>query len=378
MRENYKNVKVVMVSNWLSPHLYDMAKNFYDVLGDNFKFISCFGPTKFKKQIANHEDEIFVIKFYCNKSKESEIINLINDADICLIGSFNKKLLISRNKPSFFMAEHIFKNTFYKINPFNLLRLFHLHKIYRFLNDTNSFLLCNSAFSKKQFNLAHLFRGRTLKFGYFPRALVAEDVDKSFPKNKNDVLTFLWSGRFVSWKHPEYIFHTAKILNKKRVNYKIKFVCPKSKQRDAFLLKHAKQIVAYNIEILDFLPNNQLLDLMSKSHIYLFTSDNGEGFGAVLYEAMSAKCCCIANVKAGATNLLLENGRSGFVYKTKRQFNKQICKILDDYQQIEDTAVEAKKFVDEKYNYKIAVKNILDFHLSGYQSNYVDEPMSRI
>ncbi len=378
MKKEYKNLKVVMMSNWLSPHQYEIAKTFHDYLGDNFKFISCFGPTKFKKQIANYEDETFVIKFYRDNSKKEEIIRLVNDADICLVGSFDRELLIHRNKPSFFMAEHVFKDRHYKINPINLLRLIHLHKIYNFLDDTNSFLLCNSAFSKKQFNLARLFKDRTLKFGYFPRGLVGEDVDKRFPKNKNDVLTLLWSGRFVGWKHPEYIFYAAKILNEKRVNYAIRFVCPKNEQRDAFLLRHAKEIASYNIEILDFLPNNDLLDLMSKSHIYLFTSDNGEGFGAVLYEAMSAKCCCIGNVRAGAANLLLKNGENGFVYKTKRQFKKQIYKILNNYQQIEDNAVEAKKFIDEKYNYRVAVKNILDFYLSGYQSNYVDEPMSKI
>ena len=55
-------------------------------------------------------------------------------------------------------------------------------------------------------------------------------------------------------------------------------------------------------------------DEMESAHIFLFTSNYLEGWGAVLNEAMGAGCGVIASAEAGATPFLIDDGMNGLAY----------------------------------------------------------------
>ena len=53
---------------------------------------------------------------------------------------------------------------------------------------------------------------------------------------------------------------------------------------------------------------------MEQSQIFLFTSDYGEGWGAVLNESMNSGCAVIASCAAGSTPYLIRHGENGLSY----------------------------------------------------------------
>ena len=56
---------------------------------------------------------------------------------------------------------------------------------------------------------------------------------------------------------------------------------------------------------------------MRQHHIFLFTSDRNEGWGAVLNEAMSNGCAVIASDAIGSVPFLIRDGYNGLKFKNK-------------------------------------------------------------
>ena len=54
---------------------------------------------------------------------------------------------------------------------------------------------------------------------------------------------------------------------------------------------------------------------MEKSEIFFFTSDRGEGWGAVLNESMNSACAVVASHAIGSVPFLIDNGENGLIYK---------------------------------------------------------------
>ena len=55
---------------------------------------------------------------------------------------------------------------------------------------------------------------------------------------------------------------------------------------------------------------------MEKADIYVCTSNKLEGWGAVIYEGLSAGCATIATSAAGATPFLIKDGETGYAYRS--------------------------------------------------------------
>ena len=54
--------------------------------------------------------------------------------------------------------------------------------------------------------------------------------------------------------------------------------------------------------------------VMEQAHIFLFTSNYLEGWGAVVNEAMNSGCAVVASGEAGAVPFLIRDGENGLVY----------------------------------------------------------------
>lgn len=62
-------------------------------------------------------------------------------------------------------------------------------------------------------------------------------------------------------------------------------------------------------------PIKQVRTLMRESDVVVLTSDGGEGWGAVVNEAMAEGCCVIGTYEAGSSATLIEHGVNGFLYR---------------------------------------------------------------
>src|SRR5699024_3990579 len=76
----------------------------------------------------------------------------------------------------------------------------------------------------------------------------------------------------------------------------------------------AKLNLQTRVHLLGVMPNQQVIEKMREYHIFCFTSDKHEGWGAVLNEAMSAGCCPVACKAIGSSPFLINHGVNGLLY----------------------------------------------------------------
>lgn len=76
----------------------------------------------------------------------------------------------------------------------------------------NHYLLCASAYAAGDYARIGLFRGKALKWGYFPETKTYDLAALFERKRANRRPVILWVARFIGWKHPEVAVELAEKL----------------------------------------------------------------------------------------------------------------------------------------------------------------------
>lgn len=375
---------VILVTNSVLIHQYFLCKALTEEPDIDFKLIVSEPPAN----LSNQKTRLFnncsrcdfnIIRSYESDAERARAIGLIKLADICIVGAENHSLLKGVKRSFFRYSEHFNKRNHWYLYPKTFLRI---PKIYcRYHNEQQgSYLLCASYYAKRDFNLCGLYRDHCLKFGYFPQGNIGNPLaNKKFPISKQGELKLVFVGRSINWKHPDISFYALRKLRSKGLNCSLTFISLPSKLRDRIFKKYKHEIDEGLVKVYDELPPKDIMSVFAESHLFIFSSDQGEGFGVTIYEAMTSKVAVIANVKAGATNLLVKDGENGFVYKTKHQLDRILDSIAENPSMLEKVASGAKQFTEEKYNAKVAAHNLVEFVKSGYTKSFPDdEPISKL
>ena len=375
---------VVFVTNSIILHQYFLAKSFVhepDVIFKLIVSVKAADCDEQKLRLFNLNDglDIEVVYSYKNSEEREKAIRLIKSSDVCIVGSEDRSLLEGIRRQYFRYSEHFNKWNLWFFHPKTYLRIPRMFCRFR-KEIPGSYLLCASYYAKRDFNLCGLYRNHCLKFGYFPQGNIGNPLtNKKFPVSKHDELKLVFVGRSINWKHPDISFYALEKLRSKGVNCSLTFISLPSKLRERIFKKYKQEIDDGLVKIYDELPPKDIMSIFAESHLFIFSSDQGEGFGATLYEAMTSKVAVIANVNAGATNLLVKDGENGFVFKTKRQLDRILDNIAENPAILEKVASGAKQFTEEKYNAKVAAHNLVEFVKSGCTKSFPnDEPISKL
>ncbi len=353
-------MKACMCWNYLSIHQVDVAESFFRILGDDFRFISCQKPSGAKAALADYENRPYVIRAYEEGMMETAR-RLIQEADLCLLAPYEPCWSIAKTKrlPTFVSTERIFKSEKPERGLVPALRLVHVRMMYGPFAKRGSYLLCNSYGTKEDFLRARLFGGRCLRWGYFPKA-------EPLPRSPGEGIRLLWSGRCLRLKHPDLAVHAFRYLKEHGFpDVEMDLVLADSDEKEEFLLEHRDSLKDPGIRILGTIPHDELLELMGSADLFLFPSDRREGFGAVLYEAMEAGCCCIANVEAGATKLISADKETAIHYHDLESFDKALGWAASHSEEARAIGERAAKFITEHYSAETAATNLIAFVESG-------------
>ena len=134
----------------------------------------------------------------------------------------------------------------------------------------------------------------------------------------------MWVGRFIDFKHPEVAIELAKKLKEKDHKFILNMVGVGE------LEDNIKRIISEyklenNVRLLGSMTPDEVRKYMEESQIFIFTSDRGEGWGAVLNEAMNSACAVVASHEIGSVPFLIKNNENGLIYEdgnTDDLFNK--------------------------------------------------------
>jgi glycosyltransferase involved in cell wall biosynthesis len=307
---------------------------------------------------------------------------LLNEAEIVIAGSctFPFEMLkerLNNNKLTFWFSERLFKRGF--------LERFYPPKIKRVVSqctkykDKNFYLLCAGGYVAKDYAVYHAFKGKAFTWGYFP-PFYEQNLD-ALSAQKNEKLKILWAGRYLPWKHPEYAIYAAELLKNHGIDFELTML------GNGQLYNKISNLIKDNnlddcVKQVGAVPFTIVREYMNKSHIFLFTSNRKEGWGAVLNESMNSGCTVIANRKIGSVKSVLINGENGFVYGNKEEFKKIILGIASNFNSINEVGKNAYNSIANIWTgqraaerfYKVAMQMLNNEPIENYEYG----PMTKI
>ena len=356
-------MKIVLLSNYFNRHQMPLSDALFSLTDGNYSFISTTEMSEERRKlgytIENIPDYVRNIEIKdADDFDRNECLKIIDDADVVIAGAAPEILLkkrISEKKLTFRYSERLLKKGKSVIKY--LPRRFRFHR----KNPKNApiFLLCTSAYTAADYLSFGLFKNKAYKWGYFPKVRRYDNINILL--GKKDPAKIFWCGRFIDVKHPEAAVKAAARLRDEGFIFRLYFTGtgPKENEiKDEIKKRNAEDSIFFTGSI----STVAVRDEMESSGIFLFTSDFGEGWGAVLNEAMNSGCAVIASHAAGATPYLVQNGENGLIYESgndEKLYEKLKYLLLNPKEQ-KKLGAAAYKTISEEWNAEIAAERFLN------------------
>lgn len=353
-------MKIVFISNFLNHHQIPICEAFSNVPNVEFIFIATEKVPKDRIKLGYKQD-FAGLPYYIEAREENiaDVEEICFNSDALIFGSapmrFIKRRLKAR-KLTFSYNERWFKEGFWR-HPGDILRAF---KHFTLPSNKNYYQLCASAYTAGDSNRVFAFRGKKLRFGYFPEFQYHNDFDKHFAEKTP--FSILWVGRLIDVKHPEIVLDIADKLKKDAVNCDIKMI-GSGELSDELQRDIHERGLADCVQMLGSMSPEAVRDNMDKSQIFLFTSDFREGWGAVLNEAMNSGCAVVASHAIGSVPYLINCGENGYVYTNgdTEELYSYVKKLLLDRELCKRLGLKAYSTIDKEWNANVAVSRLYEF-----------------
>ena len=324
-------LSVTLFSNFFNHHQLPLSLEFYNNKDIKYYFVAT-EPIPEDRIKLGYEDMnskySFIIKSYESDEMYHKALDLANNSDVVIMGDAPEEFIqnrINSNKLTFRYSERIYKKGRIRLlDPRIINSVYKKHTKYR---KKNVYMLCAGAYTAKDYALNNAYIHKTYKWGYFPETKQynikellsqkksnANNNQESNSTQKKSNAKILWVGRFLDWKHPEKMISLGKRLRKHNIPYEIIMIgCGEEEKK--IKSKIEKYGLTNEIKLLGSLPYQKVREKMEQSNIFIITSDQGEGWGAVLNEAMNSGCAVIANDEIGSAPFLI-NHRKNRLFST--------------------------------------------------------------
>lgn len=371
-------------------HQAALADALYRVLGKDYVFIE-FGRIKHgqhggcrmtSKGVDYYKDRPYILKMH--ESEENALLakELLAKADVVRTGGEPHELIRQRlidNKLTFRSTEHILKGPKWR-------DVFRVRGLYRYLkySSPNYRVLCQSAYMANDLSLlGKMYHEKCYKFAYFTQ-VANLDIDNIIAQRVKDKFKMMWCARFLDWKHPELVLRLAKkLIASGRTNFEIQMVGANTTPLWKEINEQVRKDNLGNCVILTGgIPNTEVLGKMRQSHIFVFTSDRGEGWGAVLNEAMSAGCACVASNEIGSVPFLLKHKENGLIFKScsADSLYENVAYLYDNPRLCEEYGKKAYQTISTDWSAKLAAERLVKLSesiLSGNEIIFESGPCSK-
>lgn len=353
---------VTFFTNYINHHQVPLADELYEILGGQYCYVAMESlPQSFKEAgYPDFSDKPYFHPAYENDKKRKEAEELAWTSDVVIIGSAPQYLVASRlaaNKITFQYSERCFKTLNYRLlSPKLWWYLYNTHTKYR---NKQAYMLAASAYTANDVSRFFAYPKKCYKWGYFTQ-IDTIDIDTIVAAKSSVNIDILWCARFLKWKHPELVVKLAQFLKIKGHKFHINMLGSGDELIPSQRL--AERLgVAENISFLGNRPNNEVLKMMQTHHIFLFTSDRNEGWGAVLNEAMSNGCPVVASNKVGAVPFLIEDGVNGSIFRSEdiAAFTRKVEELIVNPQLRKQYAINAYHTIKDEWSPRIAAHNFM-------------------
>ena len=357
-------MKITFVSNYINHHQIPFSRAMCEMEGVEYTFIQTQPMEEERIRMGwQEQEELSFLKLYYKEPESCR--KLIEDSELVIFGGCEEEAYIQKRlaegKPLIRYSERIYKEGQWKaVSPRGLLKKYKDHVRYR---KSPVYLLCSGAYVSDDFRLIGAYPGKMFKWGYFPETrhfdLSALLRQKGYGKEKK--ISILWAARMIDWKHPELVIETAAYLKKQGVDFHLTMAGGGELEEEVHSLAE-KLAVTDCISFPGFVAPAEVRTLMEQADIYLVTSDRGEGWGAVVNEAMNSGCAVVANHMIGAVPYLIRHGENGLIYqdKKKEQLFAQVAWLSQDRSRCRKLAESAIRTITEEWNAENAADCLME------------------
>jgi glycosyltransferase involved in cell wall biosynthesis len=253
--------------------------------------------------------------------------------------------------------ERLYKTGQWKmITPRGLIRKYQDHIRYR---KKPVYLLCAGAYVPSDFALIRAYPRKMYRWGYFPETKHYTE-DELMTGKENRVLSILWAGRFLDWKHPEMAVLCAGYLQDKGYDFHMDIIGNGDREESVKSLIRSRQLED-RVTLLGYRTPGEVRTHMEQANIFLVTSDRQEGWGAVVNEAMNSGCGVVVNHHIGAAPFLIKHGENGLLYRDHHPEDlfAQTEKLVKDSEFCKKLGLEAYHTIVDEWNGEQAAVRLL-------------------
>lgn len=322
---------IVYFSNFLTHHQKLVADELFKTKGIEYTFVEMVKMYDWLKECGwpDYSQVSYVLRAWESKDAYSKAIELAKFADVALFGSpevlpFQIVRAKHTNCLSFDVSERWLKRGWINLLSPRLIKVqYYYHTLFY---KKKFYKLCASAFAANDQYVLRSYKNRCYKWGYFT-TIDNDYIINTTSNSATNVIRLMWCSRFLQWKHPELPILLASNLQKKGYRFILDIYGSGVKKNVTIKLMKSLGLEDY-VFFKDNLPNSELLQEMRKHEIFLFTSDQNEGWGAVVNEAMSNGCALIGSDAVGSIPFLVEDGKTGLVFKSAKKNTGFIGNVL--------------------------------------------------
>lgn len=356
--EGVSGTTIVVASNYFNHHQRYLSEALDEMTGHSFFFIETMEMEQERKNMGwgTTDIPVYVLQEY-DPVQRKKCRKLIQEADVVLWGSCPYGLILPRllaHKLTFCYSERIFKEGLSGFGYWG--RAIKYGLLYR-PPQKNHYLLASSAYTAADHARLHEFRGKALRWGYFPQTIGYDLPQLMTEKNPTSIL---WAARMIPWKHPEYAIDVAKQLRQWGCDFTMELVGNGELQQEMERLV-AKEGLQAQVKLTGACTPEQVRRKMERAAIFLVTSDQNEGWGAVVNEAMNSGCAVVACRGVGAAPFLIENGKNGLLFEVgdPAGLAAQTRFLLEHPRQRRQLGEEAYRTIADTWNSSCAARRLI-------------------
>lgn len=350
-------MKLVFLSNYYNHHQMPSCENWYRLTDGAFTFVTTQPFSQERKALGWSDDTQAPFLLRLAPETEGAVAQQIREADVVIRGDAPADLVrqrLAQGGPVFQYSERLFKHG-YGRGKWLVRRVRYWLRIGRY---RSLYLLAASGYATGDYHKCGVFRGKSYKWGYFP-PLVRHDIRSLLESKKTDVI--VWCGRLLDWKHPDDAVEVARRLKEAGYPFRMEIIGsgPMEEQLKEQIRSHG---LSDRVALLGSMRPEQVRAHMESAGICLLTSDMGEGWGAVLNEAMNSGCAVVASHAMGAVPFLLEHGKDGLIYESGcvDGLYRKTRWLLDRPDQQQRLGERAYRTIAELWNAEVAARRFLE------------------
>lgn len=352
---------IAFFSNFLNHHQLPLCRAFLAKTDVEFVFVAT-EPIAKDRLAMGYEDMNaypFVLRTYESKENEAMATRIAESYDVVIFGATPKTYIQSRmekNLLSFrFCERSLKKGAWRRFIPRTRKKI---HEEYIRYKDKNLYILGASAYTAHDLVLCGFDENKCFKWGYFPEVKQYDDIVALIAAKKPASL--LWCGRLIDWKHPEVAIETARRLKKDGHSFEMTLIGAGELEKSIHSMIE-KYKLSDCVRLLGPMSPTKVREHMEKSEIFLFTSDHGEGWGAVANEAMNSACALLASHAVGSAPYLIKQGENGFIYEcgNAKDLSSKLKHLLQNKELRHRMGANAYSTLKETWDAEIAANRLL-------------------